>query len=315
VDPQVERLIAMLKAATPADAPKMWQLTVADARARSELFFALFNEGGPAMAEVRTVAVPGRRGAIRARLYVPHGIATTSPGLLYLHGGGFVICSPQTHDRLTRELAEGIGARVLSLDYALAPEHPYPHGLDDCEDAARWLHREGATLGIDPGRLVIGGDSAGASLAASVLLRLRDRDRVDAFRVAILLYGRYTFEDTDAIRAWGDRDFILSRKVMNWFADHYLGDRDRRDAYVAPLAADLRGLPPAVLVAGTLDPLVDDSRLLADALRRAGVEAELLVYPDGPHAFVQMHVLDMAADAVGKICAFARRHVGLDGAA
>jgi acetyl esterase len=309
VDPQVAKLITMLKGATPANAPKLWQLPVPEARARSELFFSLFNAGGPAMAEVRAVSVPGRGGPIGGRLYVPRGVPDPSPGLLYLHGGGFVICSPQTHDRLTRELADGIGARVLSLDYALAPEHPYPRGLADCEDAARWLHAHGRSIGVDPARLLIGGDSAGASLSAATLLRLRDGARLDAFRAALLLYGRYTFGPTEAMDAWGERDFILSHAVMEWFATQYLGDHDRSDPYVAPLAADLRGLPPAILLAGTLDPLVDDSRLFAEALRRAGVEAELHVYPDGPHAFAQMHVLDMAADALAKTCAFARRHV------
>ncbi|MGZ6141921.1 MAG: alpha/beta hydrolase, partial [Myxococcales bacterium] len=137
--PQIRGFIEMLKATIPAEAPKMWQLTPPEARAQSERFFAPFSRGGPQMAEVRDLQVGGRRGGIPARLYVPRGAAAPSPGLLYLHGGGFVIGSLSTHDRLARELAERLAARVLSLDYALAPEHPYPQGLDDCVDAARWI--------------------------------------------------------------------------------------------------------------------------------------------------------------------------------
>ena len=146
----------------------MWQLTPEEARAQFAHFFSFFNQGGAEMKQTRDVPVPGRRGSLRARLYVPRGVPEVSPGLLYLHGGGFVIGSPETHDRLTRELAERIGARVLSLDYALAPEHPYPAGLEDCVDAARWLAAHAAELGMDPRRLLIGGDSAGANLSGGV---------------------------------------------------------------------------------------------------------------------------------------------------
>jgi acetyl esterase len=232
-----------------------------------------------------------------------------SPCLLYLHGGGFVIGSPDTHDRLTRELAEGIGARVLSLHYALAPESPYPAGLEDCVDTARWLGAHARELGIDPARLVIGGDSAGANLSAATILRLRDEHAPVSFRAALLLYGRFSGEDTPSISAWGDRDLVLSHAVMEWFERQYVGERpNRNDPYFAPLTADLSGFPPAFLTVGTLDPLLDDSRLFAAALEKAGGTAELHVYEDGLHAFMQFSVLDMCADAIAKCSAFARRH-------
>src|SRR6266849_10102624 len=186
----------MLKANTPADAPKMWQLTPQQAREQSARFYAPFNEGGPEAGEVLDLRVPGRRGDIPARLYVPRGAAARLPGLLYLHGGGFVLGSPSTHDRLTRELAQRIGARVLSLDYALAPEHPYPQGLDDCVDAARWTFAHAQELGMDAKRLLIGGDSAGANLSAATQLRLRDEGSPPFFRAAILFYGRFAFGET-----------------------------------------------------------------------------------------------------------------------
>jgi acetyl esterase len=305
---QMQNLIAMMRAAVPPDAPRLWQLPAAEARQHGDAFFTMLNHGGPEMAERRELTVPGRRGAIPARLYVPRNASPISPGLLYLHGGGFVIGSPDTHDRLTRELAEAIGARVLSLHYGLAPEHPYPAGLDDCVDTARWLAAHASELGIDAARLVIGGDSAGASLSAGTILRLRDEKAAVAFRAALLIYGRFTHEETPSIVAWGTRDLVLSKPVMDWFKGHYVGDRgDVRDPYLNPLAGGLHDFPPSILIVGTLDPLLDDSRLFAAALEKAGVLAELHVYDDGIHAFMQMAMLDMCGDAIAKTAAFARR--------
>lgn len=307
MNPQIASLLAMLKAATPPDAPRLWQLTPDQARAGSHAFFSMFNDGGPTVGEQRDLTLPGRRGAVRARLYVPHGAASTSPGMLYLHGGGFVIGSPDTHDRLTRELAEGSGARVLSLDYALAPEHPYPAGLDDCVDAARWLGEHGREIGIDPARMVIAGDSAGANLAAATVLRLRDERRGPAFRAALLIYGRFEEGDTPSITAWGDRDIVLSRKVMDWFQEQYRGAGiTPGDPYHAPLNAELTGFPPAFLIVGTLDPLQSDSELFAAKLKKAGVPVDLKIVEDGIHAFVQMPMLDMASAAVKQLCSFAK---------
>jgi len=311
VDPQVTRLIELLKAAQAPGVPRIWELPPAVARQGAEAMFkTMFNAGGPEMAETREIEIPGRRGPVRGRLYVPPGAGERAPGLLYLHGGGWVIGSPDTHDRLTRELAAGIGARVVSLDYALAPEHPYPAGLDDCVDTARYLGAHGGRLGIDPGRLLIGGDSAGGNLSAATLLRLKSEPGA-AFRAAIYLYGAFAMDyDTPSIKAWGDRDLVISRKSMDWFRAQYLPDGVEPDPFVSPLRGDLAGLPPAVLLVGTLDPLLSDSELFAEALRKAGVPAELHVYPDGPHALAQFFALDMATDAVNRISTFARKHLG-----
>jgi acetyl esterase len=307
MNPQVRAFIEMLEANTPADAPKIWQLTPEQARTGSELFWALFNKGGPKPAEVRELRVPGRRGDIPARLYVPDAADALSPGLLYLHGGGFVLGSPSTHDRLTRELAQRIPARVLSLDYALAPEHPYPQGLDDCVDAACWTFAHAKELGMDPSRLLIGGDSAGANLSAATLLRLRDEGSPPFFRAAILFYGRFAYGETDSLRAWGDRELILSMRLLKWFAKAYAGGGPPKSGpYLAPLEADLRGFPPALLAVGTQDPFLSDSQLFAAALQKAGIPAELLVYEDGIHAFLQIPTFDMTRDALAKTAAFCR---------
>src|SRR5216683_824010 len=305
MDPQVRAFIEMLKATIPADAPRTWQLTPQQAREQCERFFAPFNAGGPQMAEARDLRVPGHRGEIPARLFVPRNAAPKSPGLLYLHGGGFVIGSISTHDRLARELAERLGARVLSIEYALAPEHPYPQGLDDCMGCASWLSAHGEALGMRPDQLLIGGDSAGANLSAATLLRLRDEGSLPLFAAAILLYGRFAAGMTESLQAWGDRELMLSRRQMRWFADAYAsGGAPRSGPYLAPVEADLRGLPPAILIVGTLDPLLSDSQLFAAALRKAGVPAELNVYEDGIHAFLQIPTFDMTRDALEKIATF-----------
>jgi acetyl esterase len=310
MNPQMQTVLQMLKAATPPDAPRLWDMSPSDARASMDGFLLGFNAGGPTMDEIRELAIPGRRGAIRARLYVPRGSASIGPALLYLHGGGFVLGSPETHDRLTRELAEGLEARVVSLHYALAPEHPYPAGLEDCVDAARWLATHGRDVGIDPERLLIGGDSAGANLGAATVLKLRDEGTPGAFRAALLLYGRFAEGTTPSLDAWGERDLILSRRLMEWFRALYVPDGVRPgDPYYAPLGAELVGFPPAALVVGTLDPLLSDSELFAQALENAGVPAELHVVEDGIHAFAQMPMLDMAGAAIARLCAFGRERL------
>ena len=308
MNPQVAQFIEALKSLQPADAPPLWELSPQEARAAADsMIRAAFNDGGPKMAETREIEIPGRRRAVPARLYVPEGSGASSPGLLYLHGGGWVLGSADTHDRLARELAAAIDARVLSVAYALAPEHPYPEGLHDCVDAARWLGAHGEQIGIDTARLLIGGDSAGANLTAATLLRLR-QEGGPAFRAAMYIYGAFALtHDTPSMRAWGDRDLILSLKVMEWFRQLYLGEVGVvSDPHAAPINGDLRGLPPAVLVVGTLDPLQSDSEMFADALRSAGVDAELHIFEDAPHAFAQIFALDMAADAIARISRFAR---------
>jgi acetyl esterase len=309
-DPEVAALLDTLKASIAPGTPRLWDLDPAAARASAAEFFAPLNAGGPIMAATRDITIPGRRGPIRARLQVPPDLDAPSPGLLYLHGGGFVIGSPETHDRLTRDLAVVTGTRVVSLEYGLAPEHPYPAGLDDCVEAACWLGSHATEVDIDPARLVIGGDSAGANLSAATLLRLRDEARGPSFLAALLIYGRFAEGDTPSLAAWGNRDLILSRRLMDWFHAHYASAGTRPgDPHVAPVLGDLRGFPPAILIVGTLDPLLSDSELFADALRNAGVPVELHVVPDGIHAFLQMPMLAIARVAIARLGAFARRHL------
>jgi acetyl esterase len=237
--------------------------------------------------QARELVVPGRAGGLRVRVLAPEGEATGA--YLHIHGGGWVLgCCDQQDDRLW-ELVEATGLCAVSVDYRLAPEHPYPAGPDDCEDAALWLLDRGLRELAAPDWIAIGGESSGAHLAATTLLRLRDRhDAADRFGAATLSYGVYDLTMTPSSRRWGDRDLVLSTPSMIWFGRCFTGDRDLeelRDPDLSPLYADLRDLPPAQFTVGDQDPLLDDSLFMAARWQAAGNDAELQVWPESTHGF------------------------------
>jgi len=303
MDAQVSALLQMMAAQAEATgAPLMWELPAAEARANAEVSFAAFNQPMPDGVAVADRSIPGPTGDIRLKVFTPGGRGPF-PLLVFLHGGGWVIGSPATHARLCAELAGGAGAVVASVDYRLAPEHPAPAALDDCVAAIRWAVANAGELGADGGRFAVGGDSAGANLTAAAMLRLRDEDGPRS-RLQLLLYGAYTMDnDLPSVLANGEGK-ILTRRAMEWFYAHYLsGGASRTDPYVAPIHGDLRGLPPARLIVGTLDPLLDDSRLFAQALKEAGVPARLSMYEDQPHVFLQLSaILDGGKRGVAEAC-------------
>jgi acetyl esterase len=235
----------------------------------------------------RDLAIPGRGGDLRLRVLVPEG--TPSGVYLHLHGGGWTLGAADMQDPLLATLVDATGLVVVSVDYRLAPEHPFPAAPDDCEDAARWLIERGARELGAPARLTLGGDSAGAHLAVLTLLRLRDRHGVTgAFRAANLVFGAFDLSMAPSARLWGDRNLVLSRPIMDFFVENLLPGVEleaRRDPSVSPLYADLRGMPPALFTVGTLDPLIDDSLFMSARWRAAGAEAELRVWPEAIHGF------------------------------
>jgi acetyl esterase/lipase len=198
---------------------------------------------------------------------------------LHIHGGGFYMDSAARSDAANARLADAAGVAVVSVDYRLAPEHPWPAAPDDCETAALWLIEEAETLfGTD--RLLIGGASAGANLAMATLLRLRHRDRLQRFVGAHLQFGAYDLSgQSPSGRAYKDE----------WFIQAYAGHvSDRTNPDISPLYGDLRGLPPALLVVGALDTLLEDSLAMAARLSAAGNDVDLRVYPESPHAFTSL---------------------------
>ena len=239
------------------------------------------------MSQARDLSVPARSGAIRVRVLAPEEQATGV--YLYIHGGGWVLGRCDEQDDRLWGLVEATGLCALSVDYRLAPEHPYPAAPDDCEDAAVWLLDRGLIeLGV-PDRIAIGGESAGAQLAVTTLVRLRDRHGASgAFQAANLDCGVYDLSGTPSNRSRDDRHPMLSTLDRAWFARSFTGDRDLeelRDPDLSPLYADLHGLPAALFTVGELDPLLDDSLFMAARWQSAGNRAELRVWPESVHGF------------------------------
>jgi acetyl esterase/lipase len=173
---------------------------------------------------------------------------------------------------------------VVSVDYRLAPEHPYPAGLDDCEAAAVWVvNNAKAEFGVD--NIVIGGESAGGHLSATTLIRMRDRHGFTGFTGANLVYGVYDLGMTPSQRNWGERQFVLSTPIMDWFYDQFVSPDIRRNPDVSPLYADLRNLTTALFTVGTLDPLLDDTLFMYQRWVAAGNPGDIAIYSGGPHGF------------------------------
>ncbi|MEW6640752.1 MAG: alpha/beta hydrolase [Pseudomonadota bacterium] len=213
---------------------------------------------------------------------VPRGV------YLHMHGGGWMLGSADMRDGDMERLVEALGVACVSVDYRLAPEHPYPAAPDDCEAAARWLIAHAEPLfGTDC--LLIGGESAGAHLAAVTLLRLRDAGLGDAFASANLAFGAYDLSMTPSQLRGGSAKAVTTRRVGERIGEAFLpADIDRRHPDVSPLYADLAGLPPALFSVGTLDQLLDDSLFMHARWVAAGNPAELAVYPGGVHGFTAM---------------------------
>ncbi len=266
----------------------------------------------PVSVEDRTIDGPA--GALRVRLYRPPQDAPPRPLVVFFHGGGWVVCDLDTHDAVCRRLALGADAVVVSVDYRLAPEHRFPAAPEDCAAATRWAVSNAASLGADARRFVLAGDSAGGNLACAVSLRLRDEGGPRA-RGQLLVYP-VTDHWTAGFPSYAEfaDGYGLTRDVMAWFWDHYLGEPmdAARAAVLSPQAAplrapDLRGLPPALVLTAECDVLRDEGEAYAARLRAAGVDATLERCAGMHHGFFNWGgVLDGADRAVARACAWIR---------
>ena len=255
------------------------------------------NQPVPPIAHVRALAVPGAGGIMRGRLYRASA-DPTQPLILFVHGGGWTFGNVDTHDRCMRLFAIESGAAVLGIDYRLAPEHPFPAALDDTLATLDWLVRDGAAEGLEPTRIALAGDSAGANIALATLIALRDRRRWSPVAAA-LFYGCYApLPDTNSHRRFGDGAFLLTTERMKWYWRNYLGALDvTSNTLATPLRANLHGLPRLFLNAAGLDPLLDDTLLLAMRLAHAGTACELDIVPGVVHGFLQQTHEEPAAMA------------------
>lgn len=246
------------------------------------------------VARVEERMIAGPAGPIRTRLYWPEaggGAAGPElPAIAYYHGGGHVIGSLDTHDLIARNLCHGAEALVVSVDYRMGPEHKFPAAVDDSFAALEWLHANAASLGADPGRLGVHGDSAGANLAAVVALMARDRGG-PRLRLQSLVYpvADYTLS-APSYATYAEGYGLLTRAAMQWFQRHYLrSPADAEDWRASPVKApNHAGVAPAVIVTAECDVLHDEGVAYADALRRAGVDVEYREYAGMVHAFFGM---------------------------
>ncbi|WP_428167104.1 alpha/beta hydrolase [Diaphorobacter sp.] len=281
----------VIDAMARAGRPPLHTLTPAQARAAYEVGAGVLEVPKAALPRVEDLHIPACDGTpLPARLYAPTAAATGAalPLLLYLHGGGFTIGSVNTHDVLCRELARLGGCMVVSLDYRLAPEHPFPTASNDAWDALAWLAQHAATLGADPARLAVGGDSAGGTLAAVCAIQARDAGLPLALQ--LLIYpGTTAHQDTPSHTEFA-HGLVLERAAIGWFFDQYIPSRaEREDWRFAPLLApDVDGVAPAWIGLAEYDPLVDEGLEYADKLRAAGVAVDLEIYRGVTHEFIKM---------------------------
>ena len=281
-----------------AGGPGLNELPLDEAR---KVPYQMIELGGPeeAVAQVDTRVLPGAV-QIPVRVYRP-SLANDLPALIYFHGGGFVICNLDTHDRVCRGLANVSGCVVVSVDYRLAPEHKFPTATEDAYSATRYVAEHAGEFGIDPSRIAVGGDSAGGNLATVVAMMARDRGG-PALKFQLLIYPVTDFTEhvTQSESEYGD-GFFLDTKLMDWFADQYFATTaDRQLPYGSPSkASDLRQLPPAMVITGECDPLRDQGEAYAEQLRHAGVPVVLKRYEGMIHPFVSLAgIVDAGRDAI-----------------
>jgi acetyl esterase len=285
LDPQLQ---AILDAMAARGAPPMWTMPHAEARAMAEAgFSAMRGAGVEEVAHVVDRVVPGRGGDIPVRVYRPEGFGPFGV-LVWFHGGGFVIGSVEGSDQLCRALCNRGRCVVVSVEYRLAPEHPFPAAVDDTWDALCWAQDHAAEIGGDPLRVAVGGDSAGANLAAVAALTHRDASRRPPLKLQLLAYPgvdrRGGYESVDD----PDRAVILPKPLRQWFHAAYLpAGTDVTDHRVSPMCADSHeGVAPAYVMTAGYDPLHDEGNAYAVVLDAAGVATSLRCYETLVHGFL-----------------------------
>lgn len=251
--------------------------------------------------------IPSPTGPLGARLYVPHGVASPSPGILYFHGGGWVTGSVATHDGLCRRLAHETRCRVVSVEYRLAPEHPFPAAAEDAVTAARFVLSRAEEFEMDPERIAVAGESAGGNLSAVIALETRRDARRP--RLQVLIYPALDLtRSTESYRTFATR-YCLTRQLVDWYLGHYVGDGDVRDPRISPqFSAHVSDVPALIYTAG-FDVLRDEAQSYADRLKAAGTRVAYREFPNLIHGFVLMSAIRPALDATDAIAADIRREL------
>ena len=313
LDPQAKAVIDLV---IKSGRPPFHKLSPKDARQMYRDTRPASTPPAPEIGAVRDLTAESAAGPIPLRLYRPHGVppARALPALVYFHGGGWVIGDLDTHDVFCRQITAGAGISVIAVDYRVAPEHRFPAAADDAWAATRWIAAHGADLGIDAGRLAVGGDSAGGNLAAVVALQARDQ-RGPSIAFQVLLYPvTDVAAEAQSYADFAD-DFMLTRDSMRWFIAQYLGGspREATDWRVSPLRApSLAGVAPALVVTAGFDPLRDEGDAYARRLREAGVRVDAVCYGGMIHGFAPMgRLIETGNRAVAHVAATLRQELAL----
>jgi acetyl esterase len=299
---------SLLEAMAAQGGPAMETLSAAQAREAAHGLDQLAGDA-ESVARIENREIPSRSGELPVRIYVPEGNGPF-PGVVFLHGGGWVICDLDTHDNICRAIARRASSVVVSVDYRLAPEHPFPAALEDSFDAACWVTDNAATLGIDPGRVIIAGDSAGANMATVIAAKARGAER-PAIALQVLAYPAtdLTSFDTASYREFGE-DHFLTRALMERFVSEYIPRADdRKTPDASPrFIADLSGMPPALVITGECDPLRDEGEAYAKRMKHDGVPVTLERYDGMIHPFLNfLGVTASANKALDQIAGAIRR--------
>lgn len=299
---------ALLDQMAAMGAPKFSEIGPQAARAAMRL--SIFRTNDEPIGAVEDRSFEGPRGRVGVRVYTPlNARAPLLPGMVFFHGGGFVIGDLETHDGLCRTLANESGCRIVSVDYRLAPEHPFPAAVEDCFAATEFVAAAAAELGIDAARIAVGGDSAGGNLAAvSALLAREKKGPKLGFQLLIYPVTQLGGPDTPSMRE-NAKGYFLEKSSMEWFTRLYCPDLSHRtDPRLSPLLArDVSGLPPAYVITAGFDPLRDEGKAYADKLDAAGVPVTYVNYPGMIHGFFSLRgVIPKAREAIAAAAAALR---------
>ena len=266
-------------------------------------------EGEP-VAEVKDMVIPGPAADLKIRVYRPTADDAKLPCVVFFHGGGWVIGSIDSHDNQVRSMVNKTGAVFVSVDYRLAPEDPFPAAVEDCYAATLWVADNADELGIDAGRIAVAGDSAGGNLAAVTAQQVKERGGPELC-MQVLVYPCCDM-DTDIYPSMTENKDgpFLTKAIMDWFYNHYMGSADPADPRAAPIRAeDLSGLPPALVITAEMDPLRDEGEAYAQKLNEAGVSAKAVRYDGMFHGFFGFgEFLDKAKEAQEETAKYVVEH-------
>jgi acetyl esterase len=309
LDPILKGLLDQM-AANPM--PKIWEIPPPAGREMYKGMAAMLDPQDVPIGKVEDRKIPGPGGDVPVRIYTPMGAgAAALPAVVFFHGGGFVIGDLQTHDALCRQIANGAKARVIAVDYRLAPEHKFPAAADDCFAALKWVAAQASAIGVDANRIAVCGDSAGGNLSAVVCQMAKAAGGPHIVYQVLMYPTTIAHAKTGSMKDF-ERGYFLEREAMDWFFDAYVPKgHDMKDPKLAPFWGDVKGLPPAYVITAGFDPLKDEGKQYADKMSAAGVHVTYKDYPALVHGFFNMSaVVPQAKEAIAEVAAKLRGAFG-----